>query len=101
MTIVFSEFPVIRERLRMLAFRKARAKRDEGSELYVNESGQHGIVSLRPERFAENESFIAYLRHEFMHLHDMVDENFAYVPKTELRVSAPSQQRLALERYAL
>jgi hypothetical protein len=43
----------------------------------------------------------AFLRHELMHLHDMVEPAFGYVP--ELPVSGPSlnQSRLARERYRL
>jgi len=42
-----------------------------------------------------------FLRHELMHLQDMVDPAFGYVP--ELPVSGPSlnQSRLARERYRL
>lgn len=46
------EFPLLPGALHVLAFRQARAKNDEGAELYVNESGQRsGVIALRPERF--------------------------------------------------
>jgi hypothetical protein len=98
---VLNEFPLIRKSVRLIGFRKSRGKKDEGAEMYVNEAGRHAIVSLRAERFEKAAALAAFLRHEFMHLHDMVDPNFDYSPQTDLRVSSPSQQRLALERYTV
>src|SRR5215831_2505710 len=48
-----AEFPLLAKQLQALAFRKSRAKNDEGAELYVNEAGDRsGVVGTRPERFA-------------------------------------------------
>ena len=54
---------------------------------------------MRPERLAREPDLGAFLRHELMHLQDMIDPAFGYVP--ELPVLGPSlnQQRLARERY--
>jgi hypothetical protein len=98
---VLNEFPLVKKSVRLIAFRKSRGKKDEGSEMYVNEAGRHAIISLRPERFESENNLTAFLRHEFMHLHDMVDPDFGYSPQTDLRVSSPGQQRLALERYTV
>jgi len=143
------EFPLLPQRLNLLAVRKARGKSDEGAELYVNEAGQRtGILALRPgrfagppnreqgsadfsplqransecgrsftelpdmrtlkrdksrapERFAHDAALRDYLRHEFTHLHDMVDPAFAYSPVLELPALNAAQQRLARERYRL
>ena len=98
---LLNEFHLVKKSVRLIAFRKSRSKKDEGSEMYVNESGQHAIISLRAERFENSSNLAAFLRHEFMHLHDMVDPDFDYAPQTDLRVSSPGQQRLALERYTV
>jgi len=90
------------QRLNLLAVRKTRGKSDEGAELYVNEAGQRtGILALRPERFAQDAALRDYLRHEFTHLHDMVDPAFGYSPMLELPALNAAQQRLARERYRL
>ena len=48
------DFPLIREHLRVLAFRKARNKGEEAAELFVNpETGRHGVVAILPGRLAE------------------------------------------------
>jgi hypothetical protein len=96
------EFPQLAQRLNLLAVRKSRGKSDEGAELYVNEAGQRtGILALRPERFVQDAALRDYLRHEFTHLHDMVDPNFGYSPVLELPALNAAQQRLARERYRL
>jgi hypothetical protein len=102
LAVVLAEYPLLQTALNLLAFRMPRARNDEGAELYVNEAGERsGVVALRPAQFEQETTLAAFLRHEFMHLHDMLDPQFAYRP--ELRVSGPSlnQKRLALERYRL
>ena len=102
LTSPLKEFPLLTEALEILAFRKSRGKADDGAELYVNESGErNGVVAIQPERLERDAELLAFLRHEFTHLHDMVDPAFAYHP--ELMVLSPSlgSQRLARERYRL
>ena len=96
------DFPLLQEALRILAFRKARGRNDDGAELYVNEAGErNGVVVMRPEHIEREAELAPFLRHELAHLHDMVDPNFGYVP--DLPVLGPSlkQQRLARERYRM
>lgn len=108
-TGLLSEYPSLYSALNMLAFRKARARTEEGAELYVqNGDGEaltpvsrNAVVALRAERFARDEDLIPFLRHEFMHLHDMVDANFGYSPQLHLSGQNASQQRLTRERYRL
>lgn len=102
LTAALKEFPGLPDALNILAFRKSRLKNEEGTELYVNEAGQRaGVVALRPEFLVTRTNVDAFLRHELMHLQDMLDPAFGYVP--ELAVSGPSlnQSRLARERYRL
>jgi hypothetical protein len=42
-----------------------------------------------------------FLRHEFMHLHDMLDPSFGYTPELDLPGLNAAQKRLARERYRL
>jgi hypothetical protein len=42
-----------------------------------------------------------YLRHEFMHLHDMLNPDFGYAPALDLPKLNAAQKRLARERYRL
>lgn len=101
-TDLLKEFPLLPKMLSVLAVRKTRGKTDEGAELYVNDSGQRSaILALRPESFARDAALRDYVRHEFMHLSDMLDPAFGYLPTLDLPGLNGAQQRLARERYRL
>lgn len=96
------EFPLLREKLEVLAVRQATGRSEEGAELYVNEAGRRtGLVALRVGRLSDEKGLKTYLRHEFSHLHDMLDPAFGYSPELKLAVHNAAQKRLACERYRL
>ncbi|MCC7377551.1 MAG: hypothetical protein IT581_23020 [Verrucomicrobiales bacterium] len=102
LTSLAKEFPLLPQKLAVLAVRKTRGKNDEGAELYVNQAQQRSaIIALPPESFERDATLRNYLRHEFTHLSDMVDPNFDYRPSLDLPGLNPAQQRLARERYRL
>lgn len=97
---VLQEFPIVRAGLNALAVRKSTSKNDEGAELYVNDTAQRtGLLTLRIERFLDDRALRHYLRHEFTHLHDMLDPAFGYQPELDLPGLNAAQRRLARERY--
>lgn len=101
-TDLLKEFPLLPEKLTVLAVRKTRNKNDDGAELYVNETGQRSaILALRPESFERDAALRNYVRHEFTHLSDMLDPAFDYEPTLDLPGLNGAQQRLARERYRL
>jgi len=96
------EFPELDPGLKLLAFRKARGKQDEAAELYVNpETGRHGVVAFRCERFEDDAALARFLRHELTHLHDMVTPAFGYAPELHVPGITATQHKLARERYRL
>ena len=102
LTDLLKEFPLLPEKLSVLAVRKTRGKNDEGAELYVNETNQRSaILALRPESFERDAALRDYVRHEFTHLSDMLDPAFGYAPTLDLPGLNGAQQRLARERYRL
>ncbi|MEK7779924.1 MAG: hypothetical protein AAB370_00315 [Verrucomicrobiota bacterium] len=101
-TDLLKEFPLLPEKLSVLAVRKTRNKNDDGAELYVNETGQRSaILALRPESFERDAALRDYVRHEFTHLSDMLHPAFDYMPTLDLPGLNGAQQRLARERYRL
>lgn len=98
-----SGVPLVRERLDTLAVRKSTGGRnDEGAELYVNETGQRtGLLAIRLERMIDPVQLRDFIRHEFTHLHDILDPAFGYSPALVLPGLNAAQKRLALERYRL
>ena len=96
------DFPLLEKALRALVFRQSRGKNDEGTELYVNETGDRtGVVAMRPERLARETVLSPFLRHELNHLHDMVDPGFGYEPELPEIGPSVSHHPLARERYRL
>jgi hypothetical protein len=77
-------------------------RKDEGAELYVSaEHGRSAVVAMRAERFERDAPVAGLLRHEFMHLSDMVDPAFGYSPTLKLPGFNSTQQRITRERYRL
>ena len=110
LTCVLEELPGLRESLDSLAFRKARRKSEEGAELYVQTSDpgttlvlqeRNAVVALRVERLSRDEDMLPFLRHEFMHVNDMVSPAFGYSPQLQLTGQNSAQQRLTRDRYRL
>jgi len=102
LTAFVAEFRLLPGALRVLAFRKARSRNEEGAEMYVSdETGKNGIVALLPDRFASNDTLGRFLRHELTHLHDMVTPAFHYSPDLHLPRQTAAHQRLTRERYRL
>lgn len=102
-----AEFPILECSLEVLAFRKARNGMDEGAELYAFREKasaepavhRHGVVAVRPQRFRCSSTLAVFLRHELMHLHDMLDPAFGYDPEADKHLTLAPQRRLAGERY--
>jgi hypothetical protein len=94
------EFPLLADALSVFAFRQARGRQDEGAELYVNESRRHAVMALRVGRFEEEAELRRLLRHELMHVNDMIEPAFGYSPCIEAGPNA-GPERLVRERYRL
>jgi len=102
LTELLKEFPLVVDSLNLFAFRKARSRKEEGAELYGgSQAGRNGVMALLPERFAGPEALRCFLRHELMHLQDMVDPTFGYSPDLDRLGQNAAQQRLTSERYRM
>lgn len=96
-----AEFPLLKSKLSLLAFRKARLKKEEGAELYATAEDRKGVVTVCPSRFIHAAGLIEFLRVELFHLHDMVSPEFAYKPLLDEARLSELQERIARERYKL
>jgi hypothetical protein len=101
LTGLLKEYPLLPGALNVLAFRQARSRNEEGAEMYVSTGVRYAMVALRMDRLECDEPLLRFLRHEFMHLHDMVDPAFAYSPQIHLPTHNQTQQRITRERYRL
>lgn len=96
-----SEFPILKSSLSLLAFRKARLKKEEGAELYRAAGDSKGVVTLLSSHFVHPAGLALFLRKELFHLHDMLDPAFGYQPTLQEQHLTELQERIASERYKL
>lgn len=76
---------------------RARSSGEEGADLSWDT--QRLGVKVRAERFLDQGALAIFLRHEFMHVSDMLDDDFGYQP--ERLDLTPSQEAQVRERYGL
>jgi hypothetical protein len=73
---ILDEFPHVKEKVEEVHVRRATSKQNEGSN--VVDDGKKVIIRLYSEQFIEGKKIGKVLRHEFMHVSDMLDEGFGY-----------------------
>jgi hypothetical protein len=81
----------------------ARAK-EEGAELFVDSEGAGESrrtlrILVRPASLLNGESLLTFLRHELLHIADMLDPHFAYEPDLPASESGPTYDALLRSRY--
>lgn len=96
---VFNEFSELMSKVEAALVRKAITNRDEGADL-SNNLKSIGIKIL-VERFRNLPSLPKLLRHELMHVSDMLDEQFGYKYRERLNVYSPMEENIIRSRYKL
>jgi len=95
------ERPLLVAQVRRCAVVRARNKKEEGAELFVSPDPALGRalgLQLRPESFLAPAPLLGLLRHELLHIADMLEPDFGYEP--ELRIPEDGMaRRLVQERY--
>src|SRR5262245_21829690 len=80
-------------------------RREEGVELFVNseekvaEDQRVVRLLLRPESVLAPTSLLTFLRHELLHIVDMLDPNFGYEPHLPPTAGGPTHESLVKNRY--
>ncbi len=96
---IFDEYPDIEEVVEEIHVRRATTRQNEGSN--VVDEGKKVIIRLYPELFIEDGREIRrVLRHELMHVSDMMNSKFKYNVNEEFSPS-PMEDRLMRDRYRL
>ncbi|MBI4161766.1 MAG: hypothetical protein HY509_04890, partial [Acidobacteria bacterium] len=99
------ERPLVAGMVQDFRFECAPRRRDEAAELFVGGGGpgeetvRRVVVRVLPETAADPGRFLPFLRHEFLHIHDMVDPAFGYEPALPAGAGGPVHARLARDRY--
>jgi len=103
---MLEEFPLL-SALAEMRVRRARSRSEEHAELFVQDDDaadqqmQRAVVLVFVSRFLEPEATRGFLRREFLHLSDMLDERFAYRPDSVPQGRSPAWQNLFRDRYRL
>lgn len=89
-------------RLQRLLLCRPRPGLDPGADLYVDAEGKASLVlALSPEMLVSGRGLEAFLRHEFLHVRDMLAPDFGYEPGLTVAGLPPGFERLVRERYRL
>ena len=96
---IFDEYPDIKEKIESVHVRRATTRQNEGSN--VVDEGRKVIIRLYPEIFIEGINEIRrVIRHELMHVSDMMNSKFEYDVNEEFSPS-PMEERIMRDRYRL
>lgn len=101
-----SEQPLLCSSVKGCLVARAPGKREEGAELFVSPEERLGekerrtvSIFLRPESLLDPSALLAFLRHELMHIGDMLDQAFGYERELPPAEGGPTHDRLLRERY--
>ena len=92
------DYPLLKRDTRGCRVMFAMFSKQEGADLYGT-SPATIVIKLRPLSLLDASTLLTFLRHEFMHLHDILDPCFAYqleLPQSEV---GPTYDNLIRERY--
>lgn len=91
------EFSDIKENVEEVHVRRATTKQNEGSNLV--DDGRKVLIRLYSDQFIEGKKICKMLRHELMHVSDMMDKGFGYT--AEPFDCSPMENRIIRDRYRL
>lgn len=91
------EYPEIKGKIEEVHVRRATTRQNEGSNIV--DRGRKIIIRLYPELFIEGKQIRKVMRHELMHVSDMMDERFGY--KDESLHPSPMEERIINNKYRL
>lgn len=96
------EQPLLLRATRGCRVTRAPASTNEGADLYGKSGTDQPfsiLVRLQPGSFLRPEKILALLRHEFMHVADMLDPRVLYRPEFPRSEAGPAYDNLLRERY--
>ena len=91
------EFPDIKRNVEEVHVRRATTKQNEGSNLV--DDGKKVLIRLYADQFIEGKEICKVLRHELMHVSDMMDKDFEY--SAEPFDCPPMEEQIIRDRYRL
>lgn len=101
-----SEQPTLLSSLSHCLVARAPGKKEEGAELFVAPKETAGerekptaCILLRPQTLLDHPRLLTFLRHELLHIADMLDPSFGYEPALPAAEGGPTHDGLLKDRY--
>lgn len=98
---IFTEFTCLNDPSLVVVIRREWNQRAEGAELFVDRGLKTVLVGIGTRRFLEPPILEAFLRHELMHISDMLDPEFRYEPDPELGGTHEIENNLIRDRFRI
>ncbi|MFQ5899205.1 MAG: hypothetical protein ACE5JN_13305 [Candidatus Methylomirabilia bacterium] len=102
----FTEQPSIAANTDRSVVLSAQSRRDEGAELFVSAqnrasgaAGRTVVLRVRPATLTAPQQLRVLLRHELLHIADMLDPRFGYEPRLPVSGVGPAHDLLLRDRY--
>lgn len=97
---IFMESPMLYQSNLTIFVRKVWETKQEGAELYRLGAFKTVYVGLKAVRILDRDFLQTLLRHEMMHVSDMLDPEFCYSPSPEFKGKSEVENDLIRERFA-
>lgn len=106
----FEEFPLVAALVQTARVQRVWSRKEERVELYVRpappgraslEASATLLLGLQAARYLNRDELVAFLRHELMHISDMLDPAFVYEPHPEFGGECETENDLIRERFRL
>ena len=98
---IFSEFPLINRPDILIFVKKVWRKKEEEAELYARGNLKTVAIGVQATNSLNRSSLEAFLRHEMMHISDMLDPEFSYSPNPSLGGVNEMEDHLIRDRFRL
>ena len=102
---VLAEYPTVLPKVRQAIVALAKSRNDEGADLFVaTEKHDGGVkrsigIQLLASSLRQHDEIVLLLRHEFLHIADILDPAFGYQVDLPEPEGGPTAQQLVQDRY--
>jgi hypothetical protein len=96
-TTRFAECPLVAAQVQVAAVQRVWSRKEEHVELYMRPTTL--LLGLQAACYLHRDALVAFLRHELMHISDMLDPAFAYDPHPEFGGMCETEDDLVRERF--
>jgi hypothetical protein len=106
---VFALWPILTSATSRCLLTQARTQKTIGADLFItveepelaDRERRTIVVQLMPDLLLQSQAFLEFLRHELLHIVDMLDSRFGYEPNFPKSDVGPAYDHLLLGRYSV